>query len=62
MIFINRPLQRWHCSVWDETLWDVYHNQEEWNKHESLVFEKARNGKLVICNGKLIIMYLSISK
>ena len=33
------------------------------NKYEKLVFlEKTRNKKIIIYNGKLIIMYLPISK
>ena len=29
---------------------------------KNYIFKKTRNGKLIICNGKLIIMYLSMPK
>ena len=32
--------------------------QDECNEHENKIFKKTRNGRLIIFNGKLIIMYL----
>ena len=67
MIFISSPLQRWHSSVY---LWSKFFKLSEIyiaiktneTNMKNFFFRKTRNGKLIICNEKLIIMHWSFSK